>query len=322
MAIKPKPNGRGTIMSSEQDLALVKALIDRGEVDAAEELIEKCERVVKAQQAADDTDDEEDTLDMEDDGQDDEEDDDGEDDDEPVAKAFREDGITYPRSDDAFLATGHHNMGPVSADRLSPYTHATGVTPVVQVPNRHPFDDLVDKIIQRDGVSRTVAMGRARMEQPALYTQYQQAHAMQSTSQQAMSRNWSTHPVNKLGKPKLAPEYPESDLQDELASSSREKKKTHRRRVRHHDQKVKTHEDAIADQVAKGHSLTVAKQIVQYHYGNTLPRSIAKGAGDTLVTRFMAKCDQVMVEEGCDRTTAMQIVRKRHEGLFDAFQLT
>jgi hypothetical protein len=59
-----------------------------------------------------------------------------------------------------------------------------------------------------------------------------------------------------------------------------------------------------------------------YAYGNTLPRSIAKGAGDTLVTRFMAKCDQVMVEEGCDRTTAMQIVRKRHEGLFDAFQLT
>jgi hypothetical protein len=51
------------------------------------------------------------------------------------------------------------------------------------------------------------------------------------------------------------------------------------------------------------------------------PRSnVIKGAGDTLVTSFMAKCDQVMLDEGCDRTTVM-IVRKRHEGLFDAFQL-
>jgi hypothetical protein len=300
-------------MSSEEDLALVKALIDRGEVDAAEQLIEKCERVLKAQQAADDTEDDENNLDMQDDGDDEEEDDD-EDDGEPVAKAIR-----YPHSDDDFLATGHQNMGPVSADRLSPYPRGTGVT----VPGRHPFDDVVDKIIQRDGVSRTVAMGRARMEQPALYTQYQQAHAMQSTSQQAMSRNWSTHPVNKLGKPKLAPEYPESDLQDELASSSRDKKKTHARRVRRHNQQVKTHEDAVADQMAKGLSREIAEQRVMYAYGNTLPRSyIAKGAGDTLVTRFMEKCDQVMVEEGVDRTTAMQIVRKRHEGLFDAFQLT
>jgi len=35
----------------------------------------------------------------------------------------------------------------------------------------------------------------------------------------------------------------------------------------------------------------------------------------------MSKCDRVMLAEGCDRTTAMQIVRKRHQGLFDAFQV-
>jgi hypothetical protein len=48
-----------------------------------------------------------------------------------------------------------------------------------------------------------------------------------------------------------------------------------------------------------------------------LPRSdILKGAGDTLVMSFMAKCDQVMLAG--DRTEAMRRVRKRHEGLFDA----
>ena len=46
-----------------------------------------------------------------------------------------------------------------------------------------------------------------------------------------------------------------------------------------------------------------------------------QSAGDTLVTSFMAKCDQVMLAEGYDRTEAMRRVRKRHEGLFDAFQL-
>jgi hypothetical protein len=68
-------------------------------------------------------------------------------------------------------------------------------------------------------------------------------------------------------------------------------------------------------------SCTAANRIA-IRYGRTLPRSdIPKGAGDTLVTSFMAKCDQVMLAEGCDRTEAMRRVRKRHEGLFDAFQL-
>jgi hypothetical protein len=48
---------------------------------------------------------------------------------------------------------------------------------------------------------------------------------------------------------------------------------------------------------------------------------LLKGAGDTLLATFMSKCDRVMLAEGCDRTTAMQIVRKRHQGLFDAFQV-
>jgi hypothetical protein len=174
--------------------------------------------------------------------------------------------------------------------------------------------------MERDGSSRNAAMVTARLENPRLYEDYQRAHAASTTQQQAMSRGWSQGPITKLGKPKYAPEYPESDLQDELASSSRDKKKTHARRVRRHNQQVKTHEDAVADQMAKGLSREIAEQRVMYAYGNTLPRSdITKGAGDTLVTRFMAKCDQVMLDENCDRTEAMRRVRKRNEGLFDAF---
>src|SRR6516165_7188302 len=91
---KPKHKNGGTIMSSsERDLALAKALLDRGEMDAAEELLDKVESKMSAQAAADDGDDDqdEDTLDQEDDTGDDEEDD-GEDD-GAVSKAFRSGGI-------------------------------------------------------------------------------------------------------------------------------------------------------------------------------------------------------------------------------------
>ena len=69
-------------------------------------------------------------------------------------------------------------------------------------------------------------------------------------------------------------------------------------------------------------SRELAEQRVMYAYGNTLPRSdIAKGAGDTLVTSFMAKVDACMINEEVDRTEAMRRIRKRHQGLSDAFQI-
>jgi hypothetical protein len=323
MAKPKRKNGGTTMSSSERDLALAKALLDRGEMDAAEELLDKVESKMSAQAAADDADDEEeDTLDQEDDSDDQEEEDDSEEEDDgDVSKAFREGGITYPHSDDAFLASGHQNMGPVSADRLSPYPRGTGVTDVVQRPGRHPFDDAVDRVMARDGSSRNAAMVTARLENPRLYDDYQRAHAMQSTSQQGMSRIWSTAPVSKLGLPKTPPIYPDSEDTD-LQDSGRKKKKTHARRVRRHNQQVKTHEDAVADQMAKGLSREIAEQRVLYAYGNTLPRSnIAKGAGDTPIVKFMDKVDQCMINEDVDRTEAMRRVRKRHEGLFDAFQI-
>jgi hypothetical protein len=172
MGTKFRTNGATKMSNIEQDLALAKSLLDRGEMDAAEELLDKVEAIQKAAQAADDAqDEEEDTLDE----TDDDEEDDGQDDNDDVSKAFRSGGITYPSSDDAFLASGHQNMGPVSADRLSPYPHGTGVTDVVQRPGRHPFDDAVDKVMARDGSSRNAAMVTARLENPRLYDDYQRA---------------------------------------------------------------------------------------------------------------------------------------------------
>jgi hypothetical protein len=290
MANKPKYNGKGNQMALEQDLALTKALLDRGELDEAEELMEKMEKVAQMMAAEEDAEDDEDPEDDDNDNDGDEEDDGDEDD---VSKSFREHNITYPRDDLTDAMTEHRQV-----DHPQVVTH----------PTWHRFMERARTIAARDACPMTVAMQRARGEMGADHV----AELRQPVSA-----------VKKFGLPKTPPLYPHGEAEELLQDSGRKKKKTHMgQRHRRHDQQVKSHEGAVADQVAKGHSLMVAKQIVQHTYGNTLPRSdILKGAGDTLVTSFMAKCNQVMAEEGCERTDAMRIVRKRHEGLFDAFQL-
>jgi hypothetical protein len=277
-------------MTINDDVALAEALIQKGELDAAEELLDKVEHIAKAQQAADD-----DELDDEEqaDGDDDEED--GEDGDEDdVAKSFRKDNITYPRDD---------------------LTNAMGASRQVEHPQMtsHPswqkFQQRVAAIAHRDGCPLTVAMQRARGEMGADFI---------SDLRQPISA------VRKLGLPKTPPLYPESDLQDELASSSRDKKKTHRRRIRRHDQQVKnmTYEDAVATEIAKGCSRELAEQCVLYAHGHTLPRSnVVKGAEDTLTTRFMKRVDDIMIRDNCERTVAMQKARQENEAEFEIFQL-
>jgi hypothetical protein len=137
--------------------------------------------------------------------------------------------------------------------------------------------------------------------------------------QQAMSRTFSTHDVNKLGKPKYPPEYPDSEDQD-LQDSGKVKVKSHRRRHRHHDQQVKTHEDAVADQVVKGHSLLIAKRIVQHLYGNTLPHA-AIHKGDDLVKIFERQVERIMKRDGCSRTEAMRKARCESSYNFTAYQI-
>ena len=284
-------------MALERELALAKALMESDQLDEAEELIEKIEMVQKAMAAEDAEDDEDDIDDTDGDDNDrDEEDeeDDGDQEDDGVTKSFRENNITYPR-DDLTDALNEHRQ--VEHPQLT--TH----------PTWQKFQERVRAIAHRDGCPMHIAMQRARGEMGADHI----AELRQPISA-----------VKKLGLPKTPPLYPESDLQEELASSSRDKKKTHRRRIRRHDQQVKkmTYEDAVATEISKGCSRELAEQKVMYAYGNTLPRSdVVKGAGDTLVTQFMNKVDECIINEQVDRTRAIQIVRKRHPGLYDCFQL-
>jgi hypothetical protein len=60
---------------------------------------------------------------------------------------------------------------------------------------------------------------------------------------------------------------------------------------------------------------------VEYHYGNTLPRTrIVKGV-DTPTTRFMKRVDDIMIRDDCSRTVAMQKARQENEAEFGLFQL-
>jgi hypothetical protein len=278
-------------MSLNDDMGLISALIEKGELDSAEELLDKVEHIAKAQQAADEADDDEDDNDGTDDDADEEEEDDSDEDD--VSKSFRENNITYPRDDLTDAMNEHRRV-----EHPQTATHATW----------HRFMERARTIAARDACPMHVAMQRARGEMGADHV----AELRQPISA-----------VKKLGLPKTPPLYPESDLQDELASSGRDKKKTHRRRIRRHDQQVKkmTHEDAVATEIAKGCSRELAEQRVMYQYGNTLPRSsIIKGA-DTVTTRFMKRCDDIMIRDDCSRTEAMQKARQENEAEFEIFQL-
>jgi hypothetical protein len=146
-----KPNGKRHPMALEQDMALAKALMDRGELDEAEHLLDKIEMVQKAMAADDAEDDEDDTDGTDNDGDEDEEDD-GDEDDNDIAKSFRENNNTYPRDD---LTDPMNEHRQVEHPQYS--THAS----------REKFQQRVAAIAHRDGCPLTVAMQRARGEMGA-----------------------------------------------------------------------------------------------------------------------------------------------------------
>jgi hypothetical protein len=73
-------------------------------------------------------------------------------------------------------------------------------------------------------------------------------------------------------------------------------------------------------QVAKGHSLVIAKQIVQHQFGNTLPRA-AIHKGDDLVKVFERRVEHIMKRDGCSRTQAMKKARKESSYSFAGYQI-
>lgn len=293
-------------MNNMPNLSLIEKMIENDELDSADRELTKLEKIIKAAQPADDDDDE----DLEDDpAEEDDSDEDGEDEDDGMQKLGpRTLPPRYPHDDltDAFV--NHQNIGAdVTPTKHSPLagTYATGVTDVVQQPMRHAFDDEVDRIKQRDGVSRSAAMSRARIENPALYTAYQQFLSGQTTSQQAMARSRVMEKMSDSDKEQLR----------EAGAAARGKKKKRPRQ--------QTHEDAVADQVAKGFDPVTAEQRVLHQYGNTLPRrndELAKAA-DSIISKFMRMVDQEMRASRCERHEAMRKVRLAEPDLYEAYTL-
>jgi hypothetical protein len=70
----------------------------------------------------------------------------------------------------------------------SDHERRISATPPPEGPGkRHKFEARVDYIKDRDGISRTQAMSRARAEFPQTYTSYQRHLASRTTRQQHMA---------------------------------------------------------------------------------------------------------------------------------------
>jgi hypothetical protein len=154
-------------------------------LDAAESIVDGL--LMKVKQAADDSDDSDyddasnPSMDAADDdnGSDDEADD--EDEEEDVSKAYHERSTSGAPT----RMRGQH----VAVNR--PDTYRISATPPPEGPGkRHKFEARVDYIKDRDNISRTQAMSRARAEFPQTYTSYQRHLASRTTRQQHMVRGW------------------------------------------------------------------------------------------------------------------------------------
>jgi hypothetical protein len=121
-------------------------------------------------------------------------------------------------------------------------TYNTGITPVSgQPPLRTKFDSRIDMIQARDGVSRSIAMTKARTEFPRDYTTYQQLSTELPTNEQHMTRR-------PVGANKRAPS---------------------------------TYEDLVSEQMAKGCNYEIAKVRVAQLHGydaQRMPSLMRKGA--------------------------------------------
>jgi uroporphyrinogen-III synthase len=74
----------------------------------------------------------------------------------------------------------------------------------------------------------------------------------------------------------------------------------------------------VQDEIRKGCSPNVAAQRVAMFHPNEARASVAKReaeAGD-----FLQRVDAYRAEHKCDRTVAMEVIRKRHPDAFNRFQ--
>jgi len=247
-------------------------------LDVAESLVDSL--LLKVKQAADDEADDDDydpnasnpSMDASD------SDDDGDDDEEDVSKAFHE----HSGGDSPHRMRGQH----LRVQRPETYRLSAAPQQPQGRTKRHRFESRVEHIKQRDNISKTEAMSRARVEHPVLYTEYQGWLADRSTSQQHMTRGWQ-----RIGK---------------RGGSS--------------------FEEMVSDEVLrKGVTAEVGAQRIANLYGYAATRDdnrMFKASGESIVKRFQAEVAKIMDEDGCDATEATRLARIENPVLFKALQVT
>jgi hypothetical protein len=199
-------------------------------------------------------------------------DDDDEDDDEPDIWNL------HLTKDERYLdrGRGHRNMGPVRInERFPPDPHQLGFVDVVGEGKRHKFDARVDLVAERDGVSRNVAMSRARQEFPESYADYQMWLAEQPTNAQHMRRSG-------YGVAKRAPT---------------------------------TFEDLVTQEMRKGVNMEIAAQRVMQTHGSAALRSRALGPRSDparITKRLTQRIDELRADglTGCEALRKLRLDRE------------
>ena len=168
-------------------------------------------------------------------------------------------------------------------------SYLTAVTPVVQVPARHPFDDQVDELLPQTGGSRSAAMVQARLLYPALFQSYQRWSSGGSAQAQQTAQGETSDQFNKLGRA--------------------------------------TFEQAVAKEMTRGCNETVAGQrVLQAHGYRALDKRdtfIAKGlaASAAVEDKFYKAAGDVILRDGLDsRMEGLRRARLENPKLWRALQ--
>jgi hypothetical protein len=291
-------------MSFTELLKAATSMIERGNYDAAEHLLNKADRLINKAATSvrvhnygnnNDDDEDEDNGDYEDtwsesadarskynnakkassNNNDDMDDDEDDDDDDEINKASYHHQIlggskTLPEPRGGLpLSTGH------KAD-----TYSLGSSPAVRSATPHKFDRLVDHVMERDSCSKNEAMATARREYPDVYTSYQGFVASSPTNEQHTRRAGR-------GVAKRMPD---------------------------------TFEDLVSAEMAKGVSWRTAEQRVINTYGSTaLNHRMMKSSTASVAAEFTKRADQILWDTpNIDRCEALRRLRKANPYLYDA----
>jgi hypothetical protein len=159
-------------------------------------------------------------------------------------------------------------------------TYQLSVTPTVGQPARTSFDEHVDAIVERDGISRMLALSRARIEQAAAYRAFQQFSSEEPTSAQAMRRDRGI--TTKAAPP--------------------------------------TWEDHIATELAKGapNEEVAGQRVLQQHGSSALRHRMIQKRGPSVSRTFAKAATEIMYADGVDRCEALRRLRKERPDWYDA----